>query len=131
MKERLDALIRIGRLQALMHDVERLRLNSLAQRQAELNDDLTAAFDTLEGDEFAYGAQAGVIARRVRALQLKLDQLAREQEIRRRSVFIQGARAKLAETAIKSAALSYQRLNERKELAEIIERALARSASST
>jgi hypothetical protein len=96
-----------------------------------LNDDLIAAFDTLEGDEFAYGAQAGVIARRVRALQLKLDQLAREQEIRRRSVVIQGARAKLAETAIKSAALSYQRLNERKDLAEIIERALARSTSPT
>lgn len=131
MKERLNALKRIGRLQALMHDVERWRLNSLQQRQVELNDDLKAAFDTLEGDAFAYGAQAGLIARRVRALQLKLDHLAREQEIGRRSVVMQGARAKLAESAIKSAALNYQRLNERKELAEIIERALARSASST
>ncbi len=85
----------------------------------------------LEADEIAYGAQAGLVARRIRALQVKLDQLAREQESARRSVLTQGTRAKLAELAIESAALDDRRLNERKELAEIIERALARSASST
>jgi hypothetical protein len=64
-------------------------------------------------------------------LQLRLDQLAPEQESARQSVLTQGARAKLAEQAIEAATLSYRRLNERKELAEIIERALARGASST
>jgi hypothetical protein len=48
-----------------------------------------------------------------------------------RTVLTQGIRAKLAELAIEAAALGYRRLNERKELAEIIERALGRSASST
>jgi hypothetical protein len=46
-------------------------------------------------------------------------------------VLAQGTRAKLAELAIEAAALGYRRSNERKELAEIIERALARGASST
>jgi hypothetical protein len=47
-------------------------------------------------------------------------------------VLTQGTRAKLAELAIEAAALGYRRLRERKELAEIIERAVARrSASST
>jgi hypothetical protein len=56
----------------------------------------------------------------------------REQESARRSVLTQGTRAKLAELAIEAAALGYRRLRERKELAEIIEQAVARrSASST
>jgi hypothetical protein len=131
MKNRLDALTRIGRFQALMHDVGRWRLHSIERQQAGLNDDLKAVFEALEADEVATGAQAGLVARRIRALQLRLDQLAREQESAHRSVLTQGTRAKLAELAIEAAALGYRRLNERKELAEIIERALARSASST
>jgi hypothetical protein len=131
MKRRLDALTRIGRFQALMHDVGRWRLHSLERQQAGLNDDLKAVFEALETDEIAYGAQAGMVVRRIRALQLRLDQLAREQESARRSVLTQGTRAKLAELAIEAAALGYRRLNERKELAEIIEQALGRSASST
>ena len=131
MKRRLDALNRIGRLQALMHDVRRWRLHSLEGQQAGLNDDLKAVFEILDSDEVANGLHAGLVARRIRALQLRLDQLAPEQESARRSVFTQGTRAKLAELAIEAAALDYRRLNERKELAEIIERALGRSASST
>jgi hypothetical protein len=131
MKKRLDALARIGRLQTLMHDVGRSRLDALERQQAGLNDDLKAVFEALEADELAYGAQAGLVARRIRVLQLKLDQLAREQESARHSMLTQGTRAKLAELAIEAAALGYRRSNERKELTEIIERALARGASST
>ena len=131
MKRRLDALTRIGRLQGLMHDLGRWRLHSLERQQAGLNDDLKAVFAILDSDEIANGVHAGLVARRIRALQLRLDQLAREQEGARRSVLTQGARAKLAEQAIEAAALDYRRLNERKELADIIECALARSASST
>ena len=114
-----------------MHDVGRSRLNVLERQQEGLNDDLKAVFESLEADELAYGAQAGLVARRIRALQLKLDQLARERESASRSVLTQGTRAKLVELAIEAAALGYRRVNERKELAEIIERALARGASST
>jgi hypothetical protein len=131
MKRRLDALTRIGRFQALMHDVGRWRLHSLERQQAGLNDDLKAVFEALEADKIAYGAQAGLVVRRVRALQLRLDRLASEEESARRSVLTQGTRAKLAELAIETAALGYRRSNERKELAEIIEQALGRSASST
>jgi hypothetical protein len=131
MKRRLDALTRIGRLQALMHDLGRWRLHSLERQQAGLNDDLKAVFEILDSDEIATGVHAGLVARRIRALQLRLDQLACEQESASRNVLTQGARAKLAEQAVEAAALDYRRLNERKELAEIIECALARSASST
>jgi hypothetical protein len=131
MKRRLDALTRIGRLQALMHDLGRWRLHAVERQQAGLNDDLRAVFDILGADEIANGVDAGLVNRRIRALQVRLDQLAREQESAHRTVLTQGMRAKLAELAIEAAALGYRRLNERKELAEIIERALGRSASST
>ena len=93
-----------------------------------MSDDLKAVFEILDADEIADGVHAGLVARRIRALQLRLDQLAGEQETARRAL-AHGTRAKLAELAIEAAALDYRRLNERKELAEIIERALGRSAT--
>jgi hypothetical protein len=132
MKKRLDALTRVGRFQTLMHDVGRWRLNALERQQSGLGDDLKAVFEALEADTIAYGAQAGLVAGRIRSLQLKLDQLEREQESARRSALAHGTRVKLVELAIEAASLSCRRLNERKELAEIIERAIGhRSASST
>src|ERR1700733_15263165 len=131
MKKRLEALTRIGRLQALMHDLGRWRLHSLEGQQAGLNDDLKAVFELLDSDEVADGVHVGLVARRIRALQLRLDPLAPDKRGALRSVLTQGTRAKLAEQAIEAATLVYRRVNERKELAEIIERAIVRSASST
>jgi outer membrane murein-binding lipoprotein Lpp len=132
MKKRLDALTRIGRFQALMNDLGRWRLHSLDRERAGLTDDLKSVFQLLESEGFAYGAQAGLAARHIRALQLKLDQLVRDRETARRAALAHGTRAKLAEQAIDTAALRYRRHKERKELAELIERAIARrDASST
>jgi hypothetical protein len=131
MKKRLDALTRIGRFQALMHDLGRSRLHSLERQQAGLNDDLKAVFQTLESDELAYGPQAGLAARHIRALQRKLDQLVHDQDAARLSALAQGTRAKLAELALEAAALDHRRHKERKELAELIERAIARRGASS
>jgi hypothetical protein len=131
MKKRLDALTRIGRFQALMHDLGRSRLHSLERQQAGLNDDLKAVFQTLESDELAFGPQAGLAARHIRALQRKLDQLVHDQDAARLSALAQGTRAKLAELALEAAALDHRRHKERKELAELIERAIARRGASS
>ena len=131
MKKRLDALTRIGRFQALMRDLGRSKLHSLERQQAGLNDDLKAVFQTLESDELAYGPQAGLAARHIRALQRKLDQLVHDQDAARLSALAQGTRAKLAELALEAAALDHRRHKERKELAELIERAIARRAASS
>ena len=131
MKKRLDALTRIGRFQALMHDLGRSRLYSLERQQAGLTDDLKAVFETLESDGLAYGPQAGLAARHIRALQRKLDQLVREQDTARLSALKQGTRAKLAELAVETAALAQRRHKERKDLAELIERAIARRGASS
>jgi hypothetical protein len=131
MKKRLDALSRIGRVQALMHDLGRSRLRSLEGQQAGLTEDLKAVFQTLESDELAYGPRAGLAARHIRALQRKLDQLARDRDVARLSALAQGTRAKLAELALEAAALDHQRHKERKELAELIDRAIARRGAGS
>jgi hypothetical protein len=131
MKKRLDALTRIGRFQALAHDLGRSRLRSLERQQAGLADDLKAVFETLESDELAYGAQAGLAARHIRGLQRKLDQLLRDQEAARRSALAQATRAKLAAITLETAVLDHRRHKERKELAELIERAIGRRGASS
>jgi hypothetical protein len=131
MKKRLDALTRIGRFQALMHDLGRSRLHSLERQQAGLTDDLKAVFETLESEGLAYGPQAGLAARHVRALQRKLDQLLRDQEAARLSALAQGRRAKLAAITLETAVLDHRRHIERRELAELIERTIARRGASS
>jgi len=132
MKKRLDALARIGQFQTLMNDIGRWRLSGLERQAAGLNDDLKTVFEMLEANEIDYGGRARLVARHVRSLQRRLDQLAREQEDARRSALAQGRKAKLAEQAIEAAALTYRRLNERKELLDMIEASIgSRGASST
>ena len=61
-----------------MHDLGRWRLSAIEQEQASLVDDLRAVFEALESGDLAYGAQAKLGGRRIRALQRRLDSLARE-----------------------------------------------------
>src|ERR1700760_3808950 len=103
MKRRLDALARIGRLQTLLHDLGRWRLLSVESQQAGLNDDLRSLFEILGEEKIAKGIDARLVSRRARALQVRIDQRAREQESARRNVLTQGTRAKLAELAIEAA----------------------------
>ena len=65
-----------------MHDVGRWRLHSLEGQQAGLNEDLKAVFEILDAGEVANGVHAGLVARRIRALQLRLDQLAPSKKAR-------------------------------------------------
>lgn len=131
MKKRLDALARIGRLQTLLSDLGRSRLHALERQQAGLAADLKAAFETLESHELAFGPQAGLAARHIRAVQLRLDQLVRDHEAARSIALAQGARARLAELALETATLDHRRRKERKELADLIERAIARRGASS
>jgi hypothetical protein len=130
MKRRLDALARFSRLQAKMRDLGRWRLSAIEQEQASLVEDLRAVFEALESGDLAYGAQAKLGARRIGALQRRLDSLERVSECARRKAQAHGIRAKLAEQAAETAAEAYRDRKERKELLELVERAIAlRNAS--
>ena len=127
MRNRLDALSRIGRLQALMHDLGRSRLHSLERERAGLTEDLKAVFETLESGRARLWPAGGAGRAALRALQRKLDQLVHEHDAARLSALAQGTRAKLAEHAARSGGPRPSRQKERKELVELIERAIARA----
>ena len=130
MKKRVDLLTRIGRLASRMHELGKWRLSAIQQEQASLSEDLRAVFTALESGDLAYGPQAKLSARRIRGLQKKLDTLERESERVQRAAHAHGMRAKLAEHAAETADKAYREHEARKELAELIERALMRRDAS-
>jgi hypothetical protein len=130
MKKRLDVLTRLGRLQAQMQDLGRWRLSAIEQEQAGLGEDLRAVFEALQTGDLALGAQAKFGARRIRALQKQLDSLARESTHVREKTKAHGVTARLAEQTAETAERRYREDRERKELADLIERAIARRIAS-
>jgi hypothetical protein len=80
--------------------------------------------------QLAYGAQAKLSARRVRALQKRLDALAHESERVSRAARVHGVRAKLAEQAAETAGKIWREHEARKDLAEIVERTLIKRDAS-
>jgi len=130
MKKRHEALSRMSRLQARLRDLGQSRLSALDREQADLSDDLKSLLASLESSDLAYGAQAALGARRAHALQKRIDALRDESDRVRRRAETHELRAKLAENAAEAAAKAYRERKERKELADLIERALARRAAS-
>ena len=130
MKKRVDSLARIEKLASQMHELGRWRLSAIEQEQASLSDDLRAIFLALESGDLAYGAQAKLGVRRIRALQKRLDTLERESERLSHTARQHGIRAKLAGQAAEAADKVYRDREARKELADIAERALIRRDAS-
>jgi hypothetical protein len=130
MKKRLDGLTRIGRLQAKMRDLGQGRKAALEREQAALGEDLQALFVALESEDLANGALAALGPRRARILQKRLDALKKESESARHKAETHAIRARLAEEAAEAAAKAYRQQKERKELALLIECALARRAAN-
>jgi hypothetical protein len=130
MKKHVDSLERIEKLASQMHDLGQWRLSAIEQEQASLSEDLRAIFVALESGDLAYGAQAKLSVRRIRALQKRLDTLGRESERLSHASKQHGMRAKLAGQAAEAAGKVYRDREARKELADIAERALARRDAS-
>ncbi len=130
MKKRLEALTRMSRLQARMRDLGRSRLSAMEREHADLNDDLQSTFAVLETGDLAYGPQAALGARHPRGIQRRIEDLREEFERVRRKAETHGLRARLAEEAAEAAGKTYREHTERKDLADLVERALTRRPAS-
>ncbi len=130
MKKRADSLQRVAALASRMHALGRWRVTALERDQESLGDDLRAALEALGRDDLACGAQAKLGARRIRALQRRLDALEHESDRAARAARTQGIRAKLADKAAQTADRAHREREARKELAELVERALPRRGAS-
>jgi hypothetical protein len=87
-------------------------------------------FEALDAVDPGSSAHAVFGARRARALQKRLDSLDRVSERLRREAHAHGLRATLAERAAEAAAKAHREHKARKDLADLIERALARRDAS-
>jgi len=130
MKQRADSLARIKRLQAQMRDLGQWRLAAIERERMSLGDDLNGVFEALDAADPGLSAYAVFGARRARALQTRLDSLERDSERLGREALAHGLRARLAERAAEAAAKAHREQKARKDLADLIERALARRDAS-
>ena len=88
-------------------------------------------FEALATGALAYGAQARFGARHALKLEQRIEALGHEQEEARGKARTLAMRAKLAEQAAGTALARYRDQRERKELVDLIDRALARRRASS
>lgn len=130
MKARAEKLKRIGALQTKLHDLKRARVAAIDRERTALGDEIGAVFEALASGALAYGAQARFGARYALKLKGQIDALALEQEEARGAARTLAMRAKLAEQAAGTALAQIRDQKERKELVDLIDRALARRRAS-
>ncbi len=132
MKKRIEALARIAKLQGRLHDLKQARVAALEQERAGLSEELGAVFEALSSGELAYGAQAKLSARHARVVETRIAALARARDETRDQARAHGMRAKLAGQAADAAERKRRDMEERKALADLVERSIGRrDASST
>jgi hypothetical protein len=131
MKKRIESLVRIERVHSQMHDLAVWRLATLGRERDDLIENHRQMLEAMERGVSAYGAPAAAALRRVRALEREIAAAEAEVEAQKRRAIDQGTRAKLADRARESLEVKYREHNERKELADLIERSLRNSKSSS
>lgn len=130
MRTKADKLARLSRLSAQMRAIGRFRLSAIGEAQTRLGRDIGAALAALESGVFASGGPARLAQSRLRALQRRLDQTARESDEAERALRLHATRAALAERAALRAGKAQRDEDERKAQAEIIDRWVERGRAS-
>ena len=131
MKKRLESLERIERVQSQMHDLALWRLAALGRERDDLVENHRQMLEAMGRGIAAYGAPAAAALRRVRALEREIAAAEAEYEAQTRRAIDQGTRAKLADRARESVEAKYRDQQQRKELADLIERSLRNPKSSS
>jgi len=131
MKRRLETLARIGKLQRQLHDLAAWRLAQIGQRRDGLAEDEQATWRAVGEGLAAYGPLAEVAMGRIRRLEAEIAAADAAYAAQSREAFKEGARAKLAERAHDDLEGKFRDQQQRRELAELIERTLGKPPSSS
>jgi len=131
MRRRLESLARIGGLHKQLHELAEWRLAEIGRRRDELARDERAMWSAIGAGLSAYGAPAEAALRRIRGLEAEIAAAEAEYAAQSQRAFKQGARAKLAERAHEDLEAKYRDQQQRKELAELIERTLGKPPTSS
>jgi len=130
MKRRLESLARIGKLQKQLHELASWRLAQIGRRRDGLAADERAVWDAMGQGLAAYGPPAEAAMRRIRRLEAEIAAAEAAYAAQSRQAFREGARAKLAERAHEDLEAKYRDQQQRRDLADLIERSLRKPPSS-
>lgn len=131
MKRRLEALARIGRLQKQLHELAAWRLAQIGRRRDGLADEQRATWAAVGEGLSAYGPPAEATMRRIRRLEIEIAAAEAAYAVQSRQAFKEGARAKLAERAHEDLEAKFRDQQQRRELADLIERSLHKPPASS
>ena len=131
MKKRLDSLENIKQLQAKLHDLTVWRLAAIGQQRDALEKTQRDMIDAIDREAMAHGALLAGATRRLRAVDRQIATAKDNYEAQSQRVLDQGARAKLAERLVAGVAVKVRAQQERKDLADLIERTLHGKTSSS
>ncbi|SRR5579883_101749 len=131
MKKRLESLEKISQLQAKLHDLTRWRLAAIGQQRESLEEAERAMIEALNSETIGHGAAAAAAARRLRAIGRQIAVAKADYDAQSQRVLDQAARAKLAQRFVETVGASYRAEKERKDLGDLIDRAVNGKPSSS
>lgn len=129
MANRVDRANRIVRLQHQLRRVEEARLREIEHALAENEAAQRDLMEALNEDQALRGLFLAAAARRLRALSIEADAMTREKELQAARLKERSVQVRGAERLAQSAEREEQREASRRELAGVVEQAVARTAT--
>jgi hypothetical protein len=131
MKNRLKSLEKIQQLQAKLHDLSLWRLAEIGQRREALEEEQREMIEAIDREAMKNGALLAGATRRLRAVDKQIAGAKADYEAQSKHALDQGARAKTAQRLLASVDAKVRAQEERKSLADLIERTIRKGASSS
>jgi hypothetical protein len=130
MKKKLDALKKIEKVQAKLHEMTVWKLAAIDQKRGALEEAQREMIEAVDRHAINHGPLLAGATRRLRAVDKEIATTKSAYDAQSLRALDQGSRAKLAERLVESAAAKHRAQDERKGLAELIERTLRGRGSS-
>jgi len=131
MSERLRKFRRIDHLQRRLHDLSVWRLSALGRQRDQINAAHAEMLNAMSAGFFAFGSAAAAANRRIRAIEVEIENANRAHENQSRRSLELGARSQLAGASLRAATEQSRRDRQNRELADLIEEMLRASGSAS
>jgi len=130
MKKRVDSLSRVQRVQKMLSELAEWRLTQMQAELAALENNRRDIFAASADTQMFFGPSAVFMTAQLKGLEQRIADAGRSASAQAEVTRRQKTSVNLAERLLKDANLQYRSQLEQKGLSDIIEGAVARSASS-
>lgn len=130
MRQRRKSLAKILLLQDQLHKLSAWKLAALDQERAALEETQRATIEAIDRDAISNGILVNSATRRLRNLDRQIATVKAERQAQTQRAQEQAMRVKLAERLVENVDAKYRMQQERAELGDLIERAVAKENAS-